>query len=368
MWYDTYIVLYHFPLSGKEIHMKAKKLPSGSYRVQVVAGHDEITGKRIVRSFTADEEWKALKLASDFINNREQLYDHNATLSNAISMYIESRRNILEETTIDSYDQVLRFRFKSIMDVKLSELTPIQIQRAINIDAETISPKTLKNAYGLLKSVLKMYEVNINLNSVKLPKLRKKEKELPTFEELFPIIKGTDAELPVLLAAWLSLRIGEVIGLKFKDVDTDHHTISVRRTIIRTKDGYKVREGCKTEKSQRQLALPDYIYDMIMAIPHDSNEDFIVPVSRKIVYDRFKKLIKENGIDMTFHDLRHLNASIMLMLGVPDKYAMERGGWSTDSVLKSVYQQTFSSERKKIDSMIDSYFNSVISKSEDDTE
>ncbi len=100
---------------------------------------------------------------------------------------------------------------------------------------------------------------------------------------------------------------------------------------------------------------------------NESYEDFIVPVSRKIVYDRFKKLIKKNDIDMTFHDLRHLNASIMLMLGVPDKYAMERGGWSTDSVLKSVYQQTFSSERKKIDSMIDSYFNSIISKSEDDT-
>ena len=154
--------------------------------------------------------------------------------------------------------------------------------------------------------------------------------------------------------------------MKFKDVDTDHHTISVRRTIIRTKDGFKVREGCKTEKSKRQLALPDYIYDLIMAVPHENQEDFIVPFTRKIVYDRFKKLIKENGIDMTFHDLRHLNASIMLMLGVPDKYAMERGGWSTDSVLKSVYQQTFSSERKKIDSMIDSYFNSIISKSEDD--
>ncbi len=347
--------------------MKAKKLPSGSYRVQVIAGYDEITGKRIVKSFTADEEWKALKLASDFINNREQIYNKNVTLSTAISMYIESRKNILEETTICSYDQVLRFRFKSIMNVKLSELTPIQIQKAINIDAETISPKTLKNAYGLLKSVLKMYEVNINLNSIKLPKLKKTEKELPTFEELFPIIKGTNVELPVLLAAWLSLRIGEVIGLKFKDVDTTNHTISVRRTIIRTQDGYKVREGCKTEKSQRQLALPDYIYNMIMSIPHDSKEDFIVPFTRKIVYDRFKKLIKENNIDMTFHDLRHLNASIMLMLGVPDKYAMERGGWSTDSVLKSVYQQTFSSERKKIDGMIDSYFISIISNSEDDT-
>ncbi len=53
----------------------------------------------------------------------------------------------------------------------------------------------------------------------------------------------------------------------------------------------------------------------------------------------------------------------MLMLGVPDKYAMERGGWSTDSILKSVYQQTFTSERKRVDSVIDDYFNGVINSS-----
>ena len=66
---------------------------------------------------------------------------------------------------------------------------------------------------------------------------------------------------------------------------------------------------------------------------------------------------------MTYHDLRSLNASIMLMLGVPDKYAMERGGWSTDSILKSVYQQTFTSERKRVDSVIDDYFNGIINSS-----
>ena len=106
---------------------------------------------------------------------------------------------------------------------------------------------------------------------------------------------------------------------------------------------------------------------MIMAIPHDSGEDFIVPITRKIVYDRFVKLMKANGIEMTFYDLRHLNASIMLMLGVPDKYAVERGGWSTDCILKSVYQQTFSSERKIIDKMIDGYFNGFIFGSDNET-
>ncbi|SEH52617.1 Phage integrase family protein [Ruminococcus flavefaciens] len=284
----------------------------------------------------------------------------NMTIAQAMRMYIDSRRFVLEETTIRDYNQVLKYRFKSIMDINVMDIKPIYIQQAINIEAEKFSPKTIKNAYGLLKSVLKMFNTDINLNSIKLPKIRKKEKELPSFEEVFNIVKGSEIELPVLLAAWLSLRIGEVIGLHFRDINPDTHRAKIRRTVIRTDEGLKVREGCKTEKSQRQLELPEYIYNMIMAIPHKSGEDFIVPLTRKALYSRFTRLMKKHGIEMSFHDLRHLNASIMLMLGVPDKYAMERGGWSTDCILKSVYQQTFSSERKKIDKMIDGYFNGII--------
>ena len=57
---------------------------------------------------------------------------------------------------------------------------------------------------------------------------------------------------------------------------------------------------------------------------------------------------------------RHLNASVMLMLGIPDKYAMERGGWSTNHTLKAVYQHTFSEERKLVDEKIDNYFNNIL--------
>lgn len=339
--------------------MKAKKLPSGNYRVQVVAGYND-NGKRIVKSFTADEEWKALKMAADFIAKRDENFSCDVTLRNAMERYIETRRNVIEETTLRSYRQVLDNRFKAIMDTKLTDLQPIQIQQAINLEAETISPKTIKNAYGLLKSVLKMYNADINLNCIKLPKLRKNEKELPSFEALFMIVKGTSIELPVLLACWLSLRIGEVIGLQFKDIDSESRTISIRRTIVMTEDGMKVREGCKTEKSKRKLEIPDYIFNLITSIPHKSGDDFIITLTRKALYSRFKRLMEKHDIHITFHDLRHLNASIMLMLGVPDKYACERGGWATDNILKSVYQQTFSSERRKIDKMIDGYFNGII--------
>ena len=69
----------------------------------------------------------------------------------------------------------------------------------------------------------------------------------------------------------------------------------------------------------------------------------------------------ENGLPhMTFHDLRHLNASVMLQLGIPDKYAMERGGWSTTSTLKSVYQHTFSEEREAVNRKINEYFENIV--------
>jgi integrase len=81
-----------------------------------------------------------------------------------------------------------------------------------------------------------------------------------------------------------------------------------------------------------------------------------VKLNRKQVYGRFKKLMKGAGYGITFHDLRHINASVMAALGIPDIYAMERGGWSNTTTLRTVYQQTFTDERQKVDAQIDGYF------------
>jgi integrase len=62
------------------------------------------------------------------------------------------------------------------------------------------------------------------------------------------------------------------------------------------------------------------------------------------------------GYHISFHDLRHINASVMAALGIPDLYAMQRGGWSNTATLKQVYQQTFDDERISADDKIDRYF------------
>lgn len=86
----------------------------------------------------------------------------------------------------------------------------------------------------------------------------------------------------------------------------------------------------------------------------------IVQQSYRFITKHLKKLCAESGFTLTFHQMRHLNASVMLMLGIPDKYAMERGGWSSNGVLKSVYQHTFSEERRHVDERIDGYFNDLL--------
>ena len=55
--------------------------------------------------------------------------------------------------------------------------------------------------------------------------------------------------------------------------------------------------------------------------------------------------------------LRHTNTSVMLSLGIVDKVAMARGGWSTDYTMKNVYQHLFQEDKKNADELIDDYLN-----------
>ena len=172
------------------------------------------------------------------------------------------------------------------------------------------------------------------------------------------MVRGTDIELPCMLALWLSLRVSEVRGLQFRDIKDGVLTIQRSKLYLGGED--VVRDVNKTFTSTRQLVLPEYLIKLIEAVPHENDDDFIVPVNYQIIRKHLKKLADANGYTLTFHDLRHLNASVMLMLGIPDKYAMERGGWSTNTTLKSVYQHTFDEERRKVDEQIDGSFNKLL--------
>lgn len=107
------------------------------------------------------------------------------------------------------------------------------------------------------------------------------------------------------------------------------------------------------------LRLPAYIKDLIDQLPE--GQDRLVEMSGHALYDRFRRILKKNNLPhMTFHELRHVNASVMSELQIAEKYALERGGWKTDDVMKRIYTHTFSKTRKKADEAIDNYFEEAI--------
>lgn len=327
----------------------AKKLPSGSWRVMLYVGKDE-NGKRIYKSFTADTKKEAEYLAASY-NLKRKEKPRGLTVGDAIDGYIASKANVLSPTTIGGYRVSRRNQLQGLMAIPLDRIDNITIQQEINREAARLSPKSIRNAHGLLSAALGMYLPDFTIRTT-LPAKEHKIKDLPTAAEVLDAVRGTDIELPVTLALWLGLRMSEVRGIRYGDIKDG--VLTIRNVRIKFGDQVIEKERAKTYNSTRQLRIPDRLLKMF---PSGAPDDYVVQTSACTLTKKIKRLVKDaTGKDMTFHDLRHLNASVMLSLGVPDKYAMERGGWSTNSTLKTVYQHTFSEKRQEVDALVDRYF------------
>lgn len=332
---------------------KAKKLPSGNWRVQVFAGM--VDGKRKYRSFTASTKKQAEYLAAEFAAGKKAENDGVVTIRQAVEEYISSKANILSPSTLEGYNVILKNRIGLIADIPVSSFTSVDAQKYINALSAENSPKTVRNTWGLIVSSIAMQQPDKRL-FVTLPAPKKAIKELPTPQQVMMAIKGTSVELPALLAMWLSLRMSEVRGIKYGDIKNGAITIQRVKLYVNKTD--VVREQTKTYESTRKIRLPKYLIDLI---GKGNENDFVINQTENMIYKKFVSCIEKAGLPhMRFHDLRHMNASIMLQLGIPEKYAMERGGWSTNSTLQNVYQHTFSSERETIDKKINDYFESLI--------
>lgn len=336
--------------------LTAAQLPSGSWRCRV---YDGTLKKQI--SFTSDDPDEAVMLATQYKLSHQAVSDISKTLGECIDEYINAKSNILSPTTISKYKNIKRSQLsEDFLNIKMKLLKGIDIQNEINRLAGTeykpgklYSAKSVYNANGLISAVVSTFRPELRYN-VTLPRREKKKKDLPTPEKVIEVFKDTDMELIVLLGMWQGFRVSEIRGLKKTDFKDGILTINRVKVTV---DGKQVEKtAAKTEQSKRSLQIPPAIQALVDKV----EGDYITTLTGERIYKKFKRKITKAGFpDMTFHDLRHLNASVMLMLGIPDKYAMERGGWSNTATLKNIYQETFSDERQRVDTKIDDYFNDL---------
>ena len=152
-------------------------------------------------------------------------------------------------------------------------------------------------------------------------------------------------EVPVLLAVWLGMRQSEICGLKWSSVGMKNKTLIIKEARVRNINNDHIIKKTKTYSSTRTLKIPEYILKKLEILPKQG--EYVTGLKNHNLYERLQTILRKNDLPVIqFHDLRHMNASIMLALNIPDKYAMERGGWSTNHTMKNIYQQIMVEERE----------------------
>lgn len=335
---------------------KAKKLPSGNWRVLVFYMDG---GVRKRKSITAPTKKEAEYQASEFLMHvtNPARTTERLTVGEAIDRYIASKSAVLSPSTIRGYKMIQKAHLKNIKDMLVGEITQEDVQIAINEEAKKCAPKTVKNIHGLLSAAVAVYRSDLLLRT-RLPQKAAKDIYVPSMEQIGNLIntaKGTDMELPILLASMMGLRRSEICGLQWGDVDLVSGRLYVQHAAVRNESNTLVVKGTKTTAGTRVLNIPEQVRVYLQGC--NKTDGSIVKMKPDEITNRFERLRVHAGLpDLRFHDLRHYYASVMLALGIPDKYAMERMGHATNTMLKAVYQHTLQEKEKEVDLQISRFF------------
>ena len=158
-------------------------------------------------------------------------------------------------------------------------------------------------------------------------------------------------QLAIKLGAFMGLRRSEICALTYDDIDFKQKKLSINKAMVINDKKEYVIKTTKTTSSTRTLDIPNIVLNDLKLVP--------LPINLKPsqISDRFIDISRKSEVNCRFHDLRHFYASVMLSLGVPDKYAMERMGHSTSNMLKTVYQHTFENKQAEITNKLNDFFN-----------
>ena len=326
---------------------KAVQLPSGSWRCVLM-----VDGERI--SITKPTKREAEREAAALKSGAKLAARSPLTVGEAIDAYIAAKDAVLSPTTIRGYRQIRKNAFPALMDVPAESVAVSALQKAVNVMARTASPKSVRNAVGLFTAAMgavfpdKVYRVT-------LPQKEQPHISIPSMDDIRTLhedSKGKPFELPFLLAVWLGLRTSEIRGLTWDCIEGD--VLVIKQAMVDGDDGRVVKQP-KSYSGNRRLKLPPYIADLIAAQPR--TDEYIIHYSRNALYNHLRRACERCGVEhFRFHDLRHVNASVMLALNVPDKYAMERMGHATNNMLKNVYQHTMTAEANAVADSLDNFF------------
>lgn len=310
----------------------ARQLPSGAWFCRV-----RINGQDVAITRDTEKEAVAEALAVKAGIKQAEKRQRRRSVSQAIDDYIEARTNILSPATIRGYRIIQNNRFRTMAHRDISTVTPEQWQRAVNAEARIVSAKTLTNSWRFLASVIA--ESTGTVVSIKLPQIVPNQRPWLTPEQISAFVQavhGTTVEIPALLAL-SSLRCSELLDLKWTDIDLQRKIIRVSGSAVYDEAGQLVHKKENKNATSRRI-VP--IIPPLQAALEDAPRcgKYVITITSNWIYKSINRICAQHDLpEVGIHGLRHSFASLAFHLNMPEKVAMQIGGWANDQTMKKIY-------------------------------
>ena len=356
---------------------------NGTYLIRVSCGLDS-SGKQIVRSKTFKPSkpnlsyQKLNKEIDAFVAQfKEEVSSEKGvvrfdkmTLADFAVKYLEMKKTVLSPTTYPFYEMIINTELiPKFGHMKLQEIKTYHVQEFINYLATEkqrgdgapggIGATTVRRYTTVFRSMLSLaYQLEYTENDVGasrrivFPKDDPTEIEVYNQDEVNEILQAlkdepTNIRALVEIAIFTGMRRGEIVGLKWSDIDFENQKVFVRRSIYKPKNGKAQEKLPKTKGSIRTISIPECLCKTLLEyrMHQDRHISFMGDAWKNLDYvfteedgyvmnpqtptKQFSKFLKRHDIrHLKFHGLRHTSATLLLANGCDIKTVSSRLGHS----------------------------------------
>lgn len=348
-------------------------------------------GYQVQKSFygkTQREVQEKVTEALDAVNKGIYQDASKVTVSSWIREYLDTYMVCSKPRTKESYEIFLKNHITpQIGEIKLPQLTNAAVQEFINKEDLKYSPKTVRGIAVFLKQTLDKAVANhlIKENPAEGVKLRKVKKaqmrvlSRSETEQFLIEIEGTTYENLLIATLFMGTRLGEIVGLRWKDVDFEAGTVHIGgqlQKVVGAKDQYQYVET-KTG-NERTIVPAPFVMSALKeelekqekwkaefpSVWQESGYVFVnqlgLPLKHHTVYHNLKKIAEKMGIpELRFHDLRHSFVVASSLAGIDIKTISETCGHSSVAFTMDRYGHVIDEMKRTASDKLEDYINSL---------
>ncbi|WP_368254668.1 tyrosine-type recombinase/integrase [Clostridium paraputrificum] len=371
-----------------------RKLNNGKWEATIDLGRNPSTGKRM-RKFKSGFKTKkeAIAYANSFsvdIANGLNVIDNKVLLKDFInSWYDDYKSKTLSINTKTSYrSRIDNYIIPQLGEIELGKLNTATVQQFYNdLIKQDLKPNSCKKIIEVLRGCYK-YAKKLNLVNYLPTDIetipQEKEKVVVWNEDQLKFflseIKDTWLYLPVLIISLTGLRIGELCGLRWDNVDLENGFINVREQVIQDKTNHQLIHTriLKTNSAFRSISIPNNLVRLL--IEHKNNQpnsniggfvilnrDNVMCNPRNVSMDFTKKVQKYKELEdkskelpqISIHGLRHTHATVLLLKGENIKVISKRLGHTSTKITWDTYSHVLPEMEKQTADLLNSMFDEL---------